>query len=168
MRAHEDESGFTLMELLIVVAIIGIIAAIAIPNLLVAIQRAKQRRTMADMKSIALAWEARATELGKYNAAGGPDGADVELPGDQLALYLSPTYIKTFPTADAWQKPFAFFADQPMSPTVVGARYYAIISGGHDQAISSEFFAGPFTNYDCDIVYANGAFVSYPNGITVK
>src|SRR5438477_536874 len=66
-----DKKGFTLLELLVVVAIIGIIAAIAIPNLLYAVQRAKQRRTMLDMKNIAMAWEARNTELSRYNAAGG-------------------------------------------------------------------------------------------------
>jgi prepilin-type N-terminal cleavage/methylation domain-containing protein len=50
--------GFTLIELLIVVAIIGVIAAIAIPNLLNAIDRSKQKRSMADMRTIGTAVEA--------------------------------------------------------------------------------------------------------------
>ena len=54
--------GFTLIELLIVVAIIGIIAAIAIPNLLNAIDRGKQKRTMADLRSIGTAVESYAIE----------------------------------------------------------------------------------------------------------
>src|SRR5437762_10551472 len=45
---------------LVVVAIIGILAAIAIPNLLTATQRSKQRRTMADIRSLAVAAEAYA------------------------------------------------------------------------------------------------------------
>ena len=52
-------------------AIIGIIVAIAIPNLLNAIQRAKQRRTMGDMRSTATAVEAYAVDLNRYPPAAG-------------------------------------------------------------------------------------------------
>ena len=58
--------GFTLIELLIVVAIIGIIAAIAIPNLLNAINRGRQKRTMADIRTIGTAIEAYAVDHASY------------------------------------------------------------------------------------------------------
>jgi len=49
------QKAFTLIELLIVVAIIAILAAIAVPNFLQAQVRAKVSRTVSDMKTIGMA-----------------------------------------------------------------------------------------------------------------
>ena len=51
IHRRRGQKGFTLIELLIVVAIIGIIAAILIPNLLDALQKAKQKRTVGDIRA---------------------------------------------------------------------------------------------------------------------
>lgn len=57
--------AFTLIELLIVVAIIGILAAIAVPNFLNAQTRAKVSRVYADQRSIATAVESYAVDHGR-------------------------------------------------------------------------------------------------------
>jgi len=49
---NSTSRGFTLVELLIVAVVIGLIVAIAIPNLLNAIQRARQSRSLADANAI--------------------------------------------------------------------------------------------------------------------
>src|SRR5713226_4193492 len=99
--SHRDRQGFTLIELLIVVAIIGIIAAIAIPNLLNAIDRGKQKRTMADERSIGTAVESYAVDNNFY-------------PQNQSAMptaNLQPIYIKTLPPQDGWNNTWVFASD---------------------------------------------------------
>ena len=59
-------SAFTLIELLIVVAIIAILAAIAVPNFLEAQTRSKVSRTRADMRSVAVAIESYAVDNNNY------------------------------------------------------------------------------------------------------
>lgn len=59
-------NAFTLIELLIVVAIIGILAAIAVPNFINAQVRAKIARVQSEFKSIATAMETYSVDQGSY------------------------------------------------------------------------------------------------------
>ena len=66
-----SDCAFTLIELLIVVAIIAILAAIAIPNFLEAQIRSKIGRAKADMRSIAAALEGYRVEQNGYPQGSG-------------------------------------------------------------------------------------------------
>lgn len=58
--------GFSLIELLIVVVIISILAAIAVPSFLDAQHRAKSTRAKSDLRSLTTAVEAYRVDHGKY------------------------------------------------------------------------------------------------------
>ncbi|MFH1741131.1 MAG: prepilin-type N-terminal cleavage/methylation domain-containing protein [bacterium] len=69
-NAHHVQA-FTLIELLIVVAIIGILAAIAVPNFMNARMRAAVSRAEADMRNISTALEAYQLDHNAYPAWAG-------------------------------------------------------------------------------------------------
>ena len=144
------QKGFTLIELLIVVAIIGIIAAIAIPNLLNAIDRGKQKRTMADIRSIGTAVESYAVDNNKYPMSWSNATAAT------MATSVAPIYIKTVPTNDGWNN--AWHADSNATGTTYTLQSYA--KDGTDNADT----AGTTTDFNCDIVFVNGRFFQWPEG----
>jgi general secretion pathway protein G len=143
-----NQKGFTLIELLIVVAIIGIIAAIAIPNLLNAIDRGKQKRTMADIRSLGTAVESYAVDNNFY-----PKVATYAA----VTPLVQPIYIKTAPTADGWNKPWTYQGD-----TTNGVDY-TLLSLAKD-GIASALTGGMTGDFNCDICFANGQFFQWPQG----
>jgi type II secretory pathway pseudopilin PulG len=144
-----------------VVAIIGILAAIAIPNMLTAIQRAKQKRTMLTIKALANGWESRANDVSKYNAAG-LLGASQPVIMSDLATLLEPTYVRSAPRTDGWNQPLHAFLDAALGDATASAQRYVIVSAGRDGVFESDPPLGPINKFDCDIVFSNGSFLSYP------
>jgi len=87
-------AAFTLIELLIVVAIIAILAAIAIPNLLEAQTRSKVSRVKADLRTIVTALESYRVDTNQY-----PEDYAAAVPKEYgLGRLTSPiAYITTVP-----------------------------------------------------------------------
>ncbi len=152
-----------IVGLLVVVALIGIVSAIAIPNLLTAVQRAKQKRTMADIRSLAVALESYQALNNEY-----PPGA---APVD-LRSALEPRFIKNVPTVDGWGHGLEYVCLKDATESSGKCVGYIIGSGGkdgrfeHDALLETLVAQEPIatTNFDCDIVYSNGKFWEYPEG----
>ena len=85
------KSGFTLVEIMIVVAIIGLLAAIAIPNFVKARASSQKSACIANLKQIEGAKVTWALENKKVNT-------DVPTDGD---LYGATLYIKDTPSCPA-------------------------------------------------------------------
>lgn len=66
LAARHHWKGFTLIELMIVVAIIGILAAIAVPNFVKFQCRSKQSEAKTNLKSMYVAQEAYRAEFDEY------------------------------------------------------------------------------------------------------
>jgi prepilin-type N-terminal cleavage/methylation domain-containing protein len=138
------DEGFSLIELLIVVAIIGIIAAIAVPQLMNAMDRGRQRRSMADIRNIATANGTMRVDTGAYAGA---------------LANLAPLYMQIAPTNDGWGTAFVYQNDTPVAGS------YTITSLGSDAGAGP---APPATwindPYEPDIIMIDGMFTQAPTG----
>ena len=148
-RSRRGQTGFTLIELLIVVAIIGLIAAIAIPNLRNAMNKAKQSKTLADIKAIGNALESYAVDNNTYPK--GLTDANAAVLGGYVSLYL-----RSVPPGDGWNNPWHI--DTNSAGTV-----YTITSYGAD-GVGGTNPGGPTSNFNCDIIFTNNTFYQWPGG----
>ena len=92
---RKDERGFTLIELMIVIAIIGILAAIAIPQFSAYRTRSFNSAAQADLRNAATSQEAYFVDEQTYCQTTGT------LIGNVYGLYLSENVLLTIDSATA-------------------------------------------------------------------
>lgn len=139
--------------LLVLIAVVGMVAALIIPNFLDALQKAKTKRTVADMRTAGTALESYREQTGSY-----PSGGVSEV-GPQLAGHGYQGKLE-----DGWKKPLRYSC---LSSD--GCTSYELASGGRDGAFEHEPGQYPQeafdpTDYDADIVMSDGMFNRWPGG----
>jgi type II secretion system protein G len=140
MKDHETsrELGFTLIELMVVVAIIALLAAIIIPNYVHARAQASVSQTEANIKQIATALELYYGDNEAYPASG-----DIS---PTLFGGATNPYLTTTPTNALGHRAYAYtnvaVAGKPDSYTVVD-------SGPYDSTTLSSLTKGAGTGTPC-------------------
>jgi prepilin-type N-terminal cleavage/methylation domain-containing protein len=163
--------GFTLVELLIVVAVIGILTTIAIPNFLTAVHRAKQKTTMKDIVAISTVVADYVTDNETTPAQDGAYDADTS-----FYKALCPFYIRVLSINDKWGNGFRVWTGE--SATQYGISNptkndFLIASFGRDKKKDNFSFKandpeGGFflltrmSDFDNDLIMWNGSWIRRP------
>ena len=140
--------GFTLVELVVVCAVIGIIAAIAIPNLLNAIERGRQARTVGDLRALGTGIAMYQQDYVKYPVVS--DWVEIAAIEDHLVVYMS-----GYNDSDGWRRPFMYLSD---------GNAYTLVSYGMNGSADLPWTMGPIHLFDEDVVVNNGVFIQWPAG----
>ena len=142
--------GFSLVELLIVCAVIGLIAAIAIPNLVNAIQRGRQARTMGDLRSLA-------TSVGMYQQDYAKFPIQNSLGSITNIEDILIAYMGGYNSRDGWQRDFMYRSTDGDD--------YTLVSYGLNGIADTPWTMGPINYFDDDLVIFGGSFVQWPEGV---
>lgn len=139
LRTRRD-AGFSLLEVLVIMATISVITALGVGQFLRAYDRARQRSSMADMRTVAAANGTYHVDYGDYS----PD-----------LVALTPYYAQPVPSVDRWGFAWTYASD---------GTTYAMRSRGSDgldgPAPPSPWSGDP---YECDLVLESGAFTQAPD-----
>ncbi|MEW6364952.1 MAG: type II secretion system protein GspG [Acidobacteriota bacterium] len=145
--------GFSLLELLITASLIALIAAIAIPGLMSAIQRGKQKRTTADLRNLGSAIEEYQIDETYPPAGTGTVDAVLDRP------FLVPYYIKLVPTTDGWSNSM-YYAETGAFAGATTAASYSVYSFGRYGADDLAASLGEYDlrSFQFDIYFSDGRF----------
>ena len=132
-KFRDDRRGFTLVEMMIVVAIIAILVAVLTPNFVRARAQAQTSSCMMNLKEIATALELYQTDNDKY-----PTASNQVLNGSDPNLL---PYIKQIPV-DPVAGPNAYYEYSTQNPAAGDAGYSIVCPRLHDAATLQKITPG--------------------------
>lgn len=109
LSRQPGRAGYTLTEMLVVIAIIGLLAAALAPNLLGQMGRARTKAARLQMETIAAGLELHLTDVGRYPTA--EEGLDGLLVAGDGALGWTGPYVRDRGVLnDPWGRPIRYSA----------------------------------------------------------
>ena len=137
--------GFTLIEIMVVVVILGILAAVIVPNLLSRPDMAKVTKAKLDIKSIEESLGLFKLDNGFYPSTEQGLEALVTKPqtGRIPTRYSVDGYLKKVPL-DPWDKPYIYISPGVNNPD------FDLTSHGSDNEPGGEGFAADINNWELD------------------
>ena len=138
----KKRSGFTLIEIMVVVVIIGLLAAIVVPNVLVRLEEARRTTAKTQIEAFATSLEMYRLRIGRYPTT--QQGLDALVRKPTVSpvpnQYPPEPFIKNIPL-DPWKNPYIY-----RCPGERGA--YDVISMGRDGEEGGEGWDADITNHD--------------------
>ena len=126
------QSGFTLIEMLLVVAIIGVLAAVVVVTFPGREKRAMIQATRGSIANVCTAIDVYETDTGRY-----PPTLQSLISSDGAASWSGP-YVRGGAPADAW--------GTPLSYTLRGDTDYEVRSAGPDRQMGTDDDLTSFVN----------------------
>jgi general secretion pathway protein G len=123
-----SERGFTLVELLVVMVILGLLASLVLPNFFGQAEKAREKTAKVQISTLAAALDAFALDVGRYPSTS--EGLDALVQAPSGVEQWDGPYLKKSVPKDPWGNPYEYKEPQSSSD-------YDVISPGADQRAGS-------------------------------
>jgi prepilin-type N-terminal cleavage/methylation domain-containing protein len=160
---NRGQAGFTLLEMMIVVTIIGILSAIVLPPISAYVHHAKVTQTALGIQRVGEAWTVYAATHGYLSRTNPPQDGDIVTPGCPYLLtllQLEGILKMTVPATDGFGNAIEYRSDA-YPPTMLMIRS-PNADGGFQGSYTQGTFFDP-ADTASDIVWFDANKVQWPN-----